>query len=114
VSLGRRTIDSVGRDKVGVVLATADTRALVSGDSDVTTFTPAGAPGVSNDPVVLATLVTITDHSDGMVNLGWAGRVIEDTASVHLEGSVSGGESDGNGTSVEGSLVLGDRSSGDS
>ena len=108
MSLGSRTIYSVGGDKVGVVLATADTTALVSGDSDVTSVTPAGAPGVSNDPVVLASLVTITNHSDGVVDLGWAGRVIEDTASVHLERSISGGECDGNGTSVKSSLVLGD------
>jgi len=103
---------SVGADKVRVVLATADTSSLTSSQLDVTSVTPAGAPGVSNDPVVFATLVTITDHSDGVVDLGWAVLVVEDTASVLLERSVSGSESDGNDTSVKGSLMLGDGASG--
>ena len=83
----------------------------MSSDSDVTSVTPAGAPGVSDDPVVLATFVTVADHSDGVVNLGWAGSGVEDTASVHLELGVAGSEGNGDNTSVEGSLVLGDGAS---
>jgi len=94
VSLWCETYSSIGVNEVRVVLTTANTIAFLSSDFDVTVVTPAGTPRVSYDPVVFAILVTITDHSDGVVDLSWAFGVVKDTAAVHLERCVSGGESD--------------------
>jgi len=105
INFVRRAL-SVGINKVGVVLAAADTVTFMGSELDVASITPARAPGVSDDPVVLTTFITITDHSDGVVNLGWAGGRIEDTTSVLLEVAVSGSKSNRDNTRVEGSLVL--------
>lgn len=86
----------------------------MSSNSDVASLTPAGAPGVSDDPVVLATFVAIADHSDGVVDLGWAVLVVEDTTSVLLECTVSSSEGNGDNTGVKSSLVLRDGASLDS
>jgi hypothetical protein len=99
---------SVGGYKVRVVLATADTISVDGCNSDVAAFSPAGSPGVSDDPVILTGFIAIANHSNGVVNLCWAGRIIENTTSVHLELRVTGSESNGNNTLGKCSLVLGD------
>lgn len=105
---------SVGLDKVSVVLRSADTSTFLSSELNVTFVTPAGAPGVSDDPVVLAILVTPTDGGDGVVDLGTAGSTSEDTASVQLEGGAASGKSNTEDTLFSSSLVLGNRSWGNS
>ena len=58
----------------GCLLDTADTgSSFNSGDHDVTSVTPASTPGVSDDVVVLSTLVSITDGSDGVIKAGSTG-----------------------------------------
>lgn len=89
------------------MLATADTSTIDSSDLDVATVTPSGSPGVSDDVVVLATLVSVSNDGDGVVESGWAGGGVEDTASVLLEVSVASSEGNGEDTLVGGSLVLG-------
>lgn len=102
---------SGGGDEVRALLAAADTSTIASSDLDVALVTPSGAPGVSNDVVVLATLVSVSDDCDGVVESGWAGSGVEDAASVLLEVSVASSEGNGENTLVSGSHVLGSSSS---
>jgi len=96
----------------GVHLDTADTLAVDGGDLDVALLTPRGAPGVSDDVVLLATLGTVANSSDGVVKRGTAGGAVEDTTGVHLEDVLVGLDGDGDGGLVNGSLELGDGVSG--
>ena len=66
-------------------LDTADTFAWNSGNLDVSRVSPAGAPGVSDDPVVLAILCAESDSTDGVIELGTAAGIVQDSTSVHLE-----------------------------
>lgn len=69
---------------------TADTKSFDSSHSDITTFTPASTPGVSDDVVVLPIAVSITDGGDGVIEVGSAGGGVENTTGISLEsGSVS-------------------------
>jgi len=49
------------------------------GDSDVAHFSPGTGPGVSHDVVIFATLRSIADCGNSMIEFGAALRGIEDT-----------------------------------
>jgi len=71
------TLNDDGADEVlntALVLATDETH--------VTALTPAGAPGVLDDPVLDTTLLTVTDKKDTVVHGGRRARRIIDTAAV--------------------------------
>jgi hypothetical protein len=101
---------SVGGDNVGVVLRSANTLTFNGTDLDVTSITPAWAPGVSHDPVVLTILSSPTDDGDGVIDLGSASRSSKDTRSVQLEGRAASSKSNTEDTLLDTSLVLGNRS----
>jgi len=79
-------------------LDTADTSSepsILSGDVDVTTFTPSWSPGVSDDVVRLSIFNSITDSGDGVIEGGSAGGGVQNTTGVTLESL--GVSFDGNG-----------------
>ena len=85
-------------------LETADTVTLglhVSGDSGVTLLTPGCAPGVFDDPVVFATLSSVSDEEDTVVE-GATAEVLHDTTEVELPGD-SGVNSNCNWSFLKGS-----------
>jgi len=98
---------SVGGGSEGLHLDTADTLTIDGSDLDVTLVTPGGAPRVSDNVVVLTTLGSVTNGSDGVVELGTASSGVENTRVVHLEDALVSLDGDGNNTSVDGSLELG-------
>lgn len=105
---GATETSSVGRLGVeGVHLDTADTLTLNGGNLDVAGLAPRSTPGVSDNVVVLASLSTVANGSDGVIELGTAGDVIEDTTLVHLEGHLISLNGDGDGGESDGSLKLG-------
>jgi len=67
------------------LLDTADTKSFDGSDVDVTTFTPASAPGVSDDVVILTVLGSISDGSDSVIELGSTFWVVQDSGLVSLE-----------------------------
>lgn len=98
---------SVGDSWVeGLLLDTADTLAINGGDLDVTLITPAGAPRVSDDVVLLARggISAVADSSDGVVKVGTAGGGVEDTGLVHLEDELVGLNGDGSWLEGDGGL----------
>ena len=100
---------SVGNGWVeGLLLDTADTSTVDGGDLDVTLITPGGAPRVSDDIVVLASLgiSAITNGSDGVVEVGTALGGVEDTGLVHLEDELVGLNGDGSWLLGNGGLEL--------
>lgn len=97
---------SVGFWVGGSHLDTADTLTINGSDLDVSLVSPGWAPGVSDDPVVLSSLRSVSNGSDGVVKRGSAFAGVEDTRGVHLENSLVGLDGDGNNTFVEGSLEL--------
>ena len=103
-----RVISSVGLWVDGLHLDTADTSSIDGGDLDVSLVSPGWAPGVSNDVVVLSSLGSVSDGSDGVVEVGSAGWGVEDTAVVHLEDGLVGLDGDGDDSLVEGGLELRD------
>ena len=66
-------------------LDAADALAVDGGDLDVALITPAGAPRVAHDVVVLAVLVSIADSDDGVVKRRAALGGVENTGLVGLE-----------------------------
>lgn len=102
---------SVRWNEVRVVLAAADTIAFVSSDLDVALIAPGGTPGVSDKPVVFASFSAVSNHCNGVINLSWAWRGVENTTSVHLEIRVTGTECNWKNTFVKSSFVLGNRAS---
>ena len=50
-----------------MLLDTADTKSVNSGDLDVSFVSPGRSPGVSDEVVVLSGLGSITNGSDGVV-----------------------------------------------
>ena len=72
----------------------------VSGDSDVSRFTPALSPGVLDQPVVSVFGVsTVSDEKDSVIELfGGAFLFVVDSFLVELEASVSGIDGDGDGS----------------
>lgn len=99
-------VRSVGGSEEGLHLDTADTSALLGSDLDVTFVTPGSAPGVSDDVVVLAGLGSVSDGSDGVVEVGAAGGGVEDTRVVKLEDGLVSLDGDGDDALVDGSLEL--------
>jgi len=88
---------------------TADTISiLVDGHSDVTLLTPVSAPRVSDDEVLFARLVTISDSSNGVIEVSAALGGVQDTAGVHLEVGVGSINGDASWLLSNGSLELGD------
>jgi len=87
-------------------LDAADSRSVDGGDSAVSSLSPSGTPGVSNDVVVLATRCTVSDGSDGVVESGTASGGVDDSAAVLPEDGIVGLDGDGDDTLVEGSLEL--------
>ena len=83
---------------------TADAKAINNSESNETIFTPAGRPGVLNDPVFLAILGAPADGEDGVVKGGSASCAGNDTTSVALENSGVGLDGDGDGASGNGVL----------
>lgn len=108
----RSSVGSLGVE--GVHLDTADTGAgLLGGDLDVALVAPRSTPRVSDDVVVLASLGAIADSGDGVVEVGTARGIIEDTRGVHLEDHSVGLDGDGGGGLGDGSLKLVLRVGGD-
>ena len=73
---------SVGRWEGWLHVHSADTLAFLVGESDVALFTPLGSEGVSDNPVVLTIIVTITDDIDDVIELGSALWGVEDTTGI--------------------------------
>ena len=73
---------------------TADTNTALDTDSDVTLFTPAWAPRVSDDVVWDIAFSVVTNSNDGVVGGGSARVVIDDTSSVGLPGVGLNGDGD--------------------
>jgi hypothetical protein len=99
---------SVGGGVEGLHLDTADTLALDGSDLDVSSISPGGGPGVSNDVVLLSSLGSVSDGSDGVVEAGSASSGVKDTTGVELEDRLVSLNCDGNDLLVDGSLELGD------
>jgi len=77
-------------------LATAHTFSAGDGESNVTTLTPVGTPGVLNEVELGTVLLTPTDNDDGVIKGGAArASVVEDTTTVVVE--VSGASINGDG-----------------
>lgn len=57
---------------------------LVAGHFNVSFVSPAGTPGVLNQPVIGTVLITVTYHEDPVVDLPGASRVVVYAASVEL------------------------------
>lgn len=78
---------------------TTDTWAIFagSGDSEVASFSPAGAPGVTDDPEVLTILSSVSHEVHGVINIGPASRAAYDSTLVKHKGarSCSDGDRDG-------------------
>jgi len=92
-------------DLVDGLVDTADTGALGHTDSDVSSVTPGGVPGVTDDVVTLIALVTVANSLDGVIKLGWAAISLgDDTRGVSHEDVVAGGDSDGDGSLLNASL----------
>jgi hypothetical protein len=66
------------------------------GHSDVTSFSPGGSPGVSDDSVGDSVFLSVTNGSDGVIEVRSFSAVVEDTTGVTLEivvGSIDGNAS---------------------
>jgi len=99
----------------GGLLDTADTDgSFNSSDVDVTFISPVGSPGVSNDVVILGTVITVSDGGDGVIELGSAGSRVNNTGSVTLEDTGSGADGDGGWSTSNSCLQLGGRFWGNS
>ena len=98
---------SVGGWELWVELDTADAGAVASdGHSHVASLTPVSVPAVLHDPVLSAVLGAVANENDGVVDVGAAGRAVEDTAGVGHEGYVVGLDGDGDRLLLEGGLQL--------
>jgi len=89
------------------LLDTADTKSFDSSDIDVTTLTPASTPGVSNDVVILGSIITPSDGGDGVIELSSALWVVHDSGLVTLERISVSFNSHGGWSLGNGSLKLG-------
>ena len=74
------------------------TSVLASGHSDVSLFTPASCPGISDGPVSFVNIITNVDNSM-IVRASGAGSIIKNTTVVTLEVTV-GIDIDGMGSIV--------------
>ena len=100
-------------DRVGGLRGDTALVSVVAAHLDVAALTPAGAPRVLDEPVVLSVLGGIADGQDGMVQAGGgAVRLIVHTARVQLERHLGGVDqnsdgSDGGDGIQQGALALG-------
>jgi hypothetical protein len=69
---------------------TADTFSVNISNSDESRFTPAGTPGVLDNPVVLLSIVSVTNNQDTVVEVSSAVSAVENTTLISLEGSLIG------------------------
>jgi len=112
IGLNLILICSVGLWVESIKLDTADTGSWDGSDLDVSLVSPRSGPGVSNDVVVLSTLGSVSNGSDGVVELGSALSRVEDTTRVHLEDGFVSLNGDGSWLLGDGGLELINRSSG--
>jgi hypothetical protein len=91
----------------GDLLNSADTGSFDGSDSDVTGFSPASTPGVSDDVIVLTSFTSVSDGGDGVIELSSALWVVEDSRFVALEWHGVGFNSDGSWSLGDGGLKLG-------
>ena len=92
------------------LLDTADTNSVNGGNLDVSLVSPGGTPRVSDDVVVLGSIVSVSDGGDGVIKLGSARLGVEDSGLVELEDGSVGLDGDGNWLSSDGGLELRDGS----
>jgi len=106
------SVRSVGGWEGWEHLDTADTVSVFDSDSDISTFSPAGSPGVLDNVVVLSVLGSPSNSEDTVVKRGSAGGSSDDSTSVVLEDSSVGLNSNGNWSSGESRLKRGGGSLG--
>jgi len=70
-----------------------------SADAEETIFTPVGTPGVSDEPIFVAILNTVTNDADVMDDFHITGIITVDTTSVVIE-SLRDGDTTSEGTSL--------------
>jgi len=80
---------------------TADTFSVNISNSDESRFTPAGTPGVLDNPVVLLSIVSVTNNQDTVVEVSSALSAVEDTTLISLEGTLVGFNSNGDWSVVD-------------
>ena len=97
----------------GLHLDTADSLSRDHGELDVSSITPASAPGVLDEPVVLAALGSPSGSEHGVVKSGSTFSAVKDTATVELENRLVGLNGDGEGLLCKGGLHGGDVVGGD-
>ena len=86
-------------------LDSADTSSVSDGDSDVSSFSPSGGPGVLDDVVFSNGLVnTVTDGEDTVVKGGSAGFGSDDTTGVLMEDRLVSFDGDRDWSVLEGSF----------
>ena len=102
-------IHSVGGGEERLHLDTAGTLGVIHGELDVALVTPGGVPGVLDEPVVETGggIGAISDGEDGVIEVGSAGGVREDTGRVELEDQFVGLDGDGKWLLGESGLHLG-------
>jgi len=99
---------SVGGWVDGDLLDTADSLSGgLHGDLDVSSISPAGSPGVSDD----VSIGVVSDGGDGVIELGSALSRVEDSTGVSLEDRSVGLDGDGNWSLGNGGHEGGGRSS---
>ena len=76
---------SVGWSPDWCLLDTADTWTSHTSNFDVTRFSPAGTPWVSDDVKWCTVISTVTNGCDGVIKISSALKWIKDTTLVHLE-----------------------------
>ena len=97
---------SIGLKSRWLNLDTADARTVYDSDLDVAIVTPAFAPRVFDEPVVLAVIVAPTDGEHGVILVGSAIFVVHDTIRVVLEATLFGINPDSDRPLHEGGLHL--------
>ena len=88
------------------LLDTADTNTWDGSDLDVSFVSPRGTPGVSDDVVVLGSIVSVSNGGDGVIELSSASGGVEDSTGVHLEDRSVGLNGNGGWSLGNGSLEL--------
>lgn len=88
-------MEELERREDGSHVHAADTVAGADEDADEAGLTPVAAPGVLDNPVLLASLLTVTDEEHSVVEVGHANvGVVNDAALVLEPGSVAGANTD--------------------